>query len=93
LNLEGYTNLGHWVAELDKRIEGILLQRLVHIIEIWCAEFDHTDNGDTQRDAPIPETFSKWRGDKRLNEERADLIPDACIDRLLIAMDSSWKAT
>ncbi|KAI6095243.1 dynein heavy chain, N-terminal region 1-domain-containing protein [Pisolithus sp. B1] len=44
LNLEGHTdtNLEHWVAELDKRIEGILLQRLAHIIQVWCSEFDCT---------------------------------------------------
>jgi dynein heavy chain 1 len=71
LNLEGYANLEHWVAELDKRIEGILLQRLVHIIQVWCAEFDRTDDGDTRREAPVRETFSKRRGDKRLKEEKA----------------------
>ncbi|KAI6106473.1 hypothetical protein EDD16DRAFT_1745388 [Pisolithus croceorrhizus] len=44
LNLEGHTdaNLEHWVAELNKRIEGILLQRLAHIIQVWCSEFDRT---------------------------------------------------
>ncbi|KIM82761.1 hypothetical protein PILCRDRAFT_29984, partial [Piloderma croceum F 1598] len=34
LNLEGYANLKHWVAKFDKHIEGILLQRLVHIIKV-----------------------------------------------------------
>jgi len=47
LNLEGYPNLEHWVAELDDPIEGIMLQRLVHIIKVWCSEFDHVDDGDT----------------------------------------------
>ena len=32
-------NLGQWVAELDKRIEGILLWRLTHIVRVVC-EFD-----------------------------------------------------
>ncbi|KAF9068581.1 cytoplasmic dynein heavy chain 1 [Rhodocollybia butyracea] len=58
LNLEGYANLDHWVAELDKRIEGILLQRLTRIIEAWCAEFERGDDdssfgigaGGTRRD-------------------------------------------
>jgi len=54
----------------DKCIEGTLLQHLVHIIKVWCAEFDRTDDGDTRRDAPIRETFSKRRGDKRLKEEQ-----------------------
>ncbi|KIM81269.1 hypothetical protein PILCRDRAFT_8938 [Piloderma croceum F 1598] len=38
LNLEGYANLEHQVAELDKDIEGVLLQRL----EVWCSAFDRT---------------------------------------------------
>ncbi|KAJ3507185.1 hypothetical protein NMY22_g17007 [Coprinellus aureogranulatus] len=46
LNLEGYANLEHWVSELDKRIEGILLQRLRQIIDVWCTEFDRSDDGD-----------------------------------------------
>jgi len=40
LNLEGYANLDYWVAELDKCIEGILLQWLTQIIQVWCSEFD-----------------------------------------------------
>jgi len=47
LNLEGYSNLENWVAQLDARIEDILLQRLAHIIQLFCAEFDRTDDGDT----------------------------------------------
>ncbi|KAF8991378.1 dynein heavy chain, N-terminal region 1-domain-containing protein [Cyathus striatus] len=65
LNLEGYANLDHWVAELDKKIESILLQRLTHIIQVWCAEFDRTDDGDTRRELP-----GKRRGDKRAKEEK-----------------------
>jgi hypothetical protein len=34
------------VSELDKRIEGILLQRLTQIIQVWCSEFGRTDEGD-----------------------------------------------
>ncbi|KAI0259332.1 cytoplasmic dynein heavy chain 1 [Gloeopeniophorella convolvens] len=66
LNLEGYANLDHWVAELDKKIEGILLQRLKHVIQVWCAEFDRSaDDGDLRRDA-LP---SKRRGDKQRGEK------------------------
>ncbi|RXW16544.1 hypothetical protein EST38_g9308 [Candolleomyces aberdarensis] len=46
LNLEGYANLEHWVSDMDKRIEGILLQRLTQIIQVWCSEFGRTDEGD-----------------------------------------------
>ncbi|KAF9235737.1 dynein heavy chain, N-terminal region 1-domain-containing protein [Melanogaster broomeanus] len=71
LNLEGYANLEHWVAELDKRIEGILLQRLTHIIQIWCSEFDRTDDGDTRRD-PLPprDSTNKRRAAKGAREEK-----------------------
>ena len=50
VNLEGYANLEHWVAELEKRIEGILFKRLTLIIQMWCAEFDGADDSDTRRD-------------------------------------------
>lgn len=39
LNLEGYSNLDAWVAELDAKIEGILAARLSKIVERWCAAF------------------------------------------------------
>ncbi|KAF9561514.1 hypothetical protein CPC08DRAFT_817653 [Agrocybe pediades] len=74
LNLEGYANLDYWVAELDKRIEGILLQRLTHIIQVWCSEFDRTDDGDTRRDlvgaGGRDRDGGKRRGDKRMKEEK-----------------------
>ena len=44
LNLEGYANLDSWVAELDKKIEAVLLERLRAVIDRWCAEF--TQDGD-----------------------------------------------
>ncbi|KAA1475369.1 cytoplasmic dynein heavy chain 1 [Dentipellis sp. KUC8613] len=65
LNLEGYANLDHWVAELDKKIEGILLQRLTQIIQVWCSEFDRSDD-DMRRD---PVIINKRRGDKRHPEK------------------------
>lgn len=80
LNLEGYANLEHWVAELDKRIEGILLQRLTHIIQVWCTEFDRTDDGDTRRDTlPLRDVTNKRRGDKRLKEEKVRIY--SCCNR------------
>lgn len=39
LNLEGYANLDSWVAELDKKIEAVLLERLRAVIDRWCVEF------------------------------------------------------
>ncbi|THH27962.1 hypothetical protein EUX98_g6222 [Antrodiella citrinella] len=69
LNLEGYANLDHWVAELDQKIEGILLQRLTHIIQVWCAEFDRADDGDRSV-LPLRDGTNKRRGDKRVKEEK-----------------------
>jgi dynein heavy chain 1 len=78
LNLEGYANLDYWVADLDKRIEGILLQRLTQIIQVWCSEFDRTDDNDTRRDLPsIRDLANKRRGDKRAKEEKVSLVPTA----------------
>ncbi|PPR06552.1 hypothetical protein CVT26_000730 [Gymnopilus dilepis] len=72
LNLEGYANLDYWVAELDKRIEGILLQRLAQIIQVWCSEFDRTDDGDgPRRDLPMSRDLTnKRRGGKGVKEEK-----------------------
>lgn len=39
LNLEGYANLDEWVADLDKKIEAVLVERLRTIIGKWCVEF------------------------------------------------------
>lgn len=70
LNLEGYANLEHWVARLDQRIEGTLLHRLTAIIQLWCAEFERTDDREDsagRRDNPVGRdgTLSKRRGDKK----------------------------
>ncbi|GAA5974101.1 hypothetical protein JCM11641_003434 [Rhodosporidiobolus odoratus] len=39
LNLEGYANLETWVAELDRKVERALSQRLRAVIDRWCGEF------------------------------------------------------
>lgn len=44
LNLEGYANLDSWVAELDKKIEAVLIERLRAVIERWCVEFIQDGN-------------------------------------------------
>ena len=69
LNLEGYANLDYWVAELDKRIETILLQWLTHIIQVWCTEFDRVDDGGIRRDVPLRDITNKRRGDKWMKEK------------------------
>lgn len=73
LNLEGYANLEHWVAELDRKIELMLLKRLTQIIQVWCAEFDRTDDADTRRDH-TRELSGKRRSDKRAKDEKVCVL-------------------
>ncbi|KAF9527881.1 cytoplasmic dynein heavy chain 1 [Crepidotus variabilis] len=71
LNLEGYANLDYWVAELDKRIESILLQRLTQIISVWCTEFERTDeDGPSSRAIGLGGLGGKKKGGKGIKEEK-----------------------
>jgi len=70
LNLEGYSNLENWVTQLDARIEEILLQRLAHIIQLFCAEFGRTDDGDTRRETVLRDVTNKRRGDKKHKDDK-----------------------
>lgn len=59
------------MAELDQKIEGILLQRLVAIIQVWCTDFDRNDDGDMRRDTVVPvRDGGKRRGVKGSKEEK-----------------------
>ena len=70
MNLEGYANLDNWVAELDERIEGILLVRLAHIIQLWCTEFDRVEDDDTRREVGvIRDATMKKRAERRKDEK------------------------
>ncbi|KAI0665821.1 dynein heavy chain [Trametes maxima] len=68
LNLEGYANLDHWVAELDQRIEGILLQRITHVIQLFCSEFERADDSDGRRE---PVTVASKRRDKHAKNDKS----------------------
>ncbi|EIW86124.1 cytoplasmic dynein heavy chain 1 [Coniophora puteana RWD-64-598 SS2] len=71
LNLEGYANLDHWVASLDKRIEDIFLQRLTQIIETWCSEFDRgADDGDRRDALALRDMTNKRKAGKGVKEEK-----------------------
>ncbi|KAF2458872.1 dynein heavy chain [Lineolata rhizophorae] len=43
LNLENYANLPFWVAQMNSRIEAILLNRLVHAIMLWIEVFNEKE--------------------------------------------------
>ena len=91
LNLEGYANLEHWVADLDKRIEGILLQRLGYIIQVWCSEFDRTDDGDARRDPlPLRDIGTKRRVGKGGKEEKVRSV--ICSKQFLTHASRSLRA-
>lgn len=74
------------MAELDQKIEGILLQRLTQMIQVWCTEFDRTEDGDGRRDPlPLRDATNKRRGDKRLKDEKVRAKSfEKCNDMLII---------
>ncbi|CCO26271.1 dynein heavy chain 1, cytosolic [Rhizoctonia solani AG-1 IB] len=70
LNLEGYANLDNWVAELDAKIEALLLVRLTHIIQLWCTEFDRTEDDEPRREVGvIRDATMKKRAERRKDEK------------------------
>ena len=73
MNLEGYANLEHWVARLDQRIEGILLQRLSNIIRLWCIEFEKSED-DSRRDTALRDVTNKRRGDKKFKDDKVSVV-------------------
>jgi dynein heavy chain 1 len=49
LNLENYANLATWVAEMNSRIEAILLARLSRAITLWIDVFNNVDEEEESR--------------------------------------------
>ncbi|GAA5873340.1 hypothetical protein JCM3774_005947 [Rhodotorula dairenensis] len=39
LNLEGYANLEHWTAALDRKVEAKLADRIRHVVSVWSRDF------------------------------------------------------
>lgn len=37
--MENYSNFDVWVVILNEKIDKVLCERLVNVIEIWCVEF------------------------------------------------------
>ncbi|CAG8487876.1 5917_t:CDS:10 [Dentiscutata erythropus] len=64
LNLESYSNLDAWVAQLDKRIETVLSQRLQRSISSWTTEFISSSDDSTDIESISHET-STSKGAKR----------------------------
>ena len=95
LNLEGYSNLEWWVAELDKRIEKILLGRLENVIEVWCNEFQKSGEGDEGLvSGGLKKRHGQGAGQRGVGskEDKVILFPFLALT-LLIYDRSSWKPT
>jgi dynein heavy chain 1 len=49
LNLENYSNLATWVADMNARIEALLLVRLSRAISLWIEVFNNVDDEEEDR--------------------------------------------
>ncbi|CAG8621164.1 6805_t:CDS:10, partial [Dentiscutata erythropus] len=74
LNAESYSNLDAWVAQLDKRIDAVLIQRLQHAISAWITEFIASDD-DSTNDIE-PNFVNKIIKNARRRTDKIDFIND-----------------
>ena len=75
------------MAELDKKIEGILLQRLTHIIQVWCGEFERGDE-DTRQ---IPLRTERRRGKKDEKVRLLTVTSDENTDYVNSSLRATWS--
>lgn len=48
------------------------MQRLIHVIQLWCSEFDRTDDSDGRREPlTMKDITQKRRGDRRGRDDKA----------------------
>ncbi|KAF9287595.1 hypothetical protein BGZ68_001583 [Mortierella alpina] len=72
LNLESYSNLEQWVAQLDAKVEMLLVGRLQQAIKSWMLEYQRDDHEGGLIDARESATHGK--GKKRRNNREAERI-------------------
>lgn len=63
LNLENYVNLGHWVSNLNLKIESILRERLHRAIRTWIASFKESKDEQYAKRLSIQVTHEKTAND------------------------------
>ncbi|KAF3401369.1 Dynein heavy chain, cytoplasmic [Talaromyces pinophilus] len=63
LNLENYVNLGHWVSNLNLKIESILRERLHRAIRTWIASFKESKDEQYAKRLSIQATHEKTAND------------------------------
>ncbi|KAF9161045.1 hypothetical protein DFQ26_004928 [Actinomortierella ambigua] len=78
LNLESYSNLDRWVAQLDARVETVLVARLQQAIRAWVAEYQREDLETADaRDAGPHGKNKKRRGGAREADKMAGALTKA----------------
>lgn len=55
LNLQSYSNLGHWVKKIDQQVEEMLLERLVESHHSWVSLFETESDAKERRLSPKEE--------------------------------------
>lgn len=63
LNLENYVNLGHWVSNLNLKIESILRERLHRAIRTWIASFKESKDQQHAKRLSIQATHEQTAND------------------------------
>jgi dynein heavy chain 1, cytosolic len=63
LNLENYSNLAHWVSNLNRSIEDILIQRLHDAMKMWVEAFHNYESHSASQN------FSRKRADSEEVED------------------------
>ena len=83
LNLENYSNLDVWVANLNEKIDAVLRSRLIQAIEAWCAEFVSSDEGMVNGDVYA------HTSDRKVSNRNAIIQPELTMS----ALDDAHSAT
>lgn len=74
LNLGSYVNLGHWVEELNGKVEAILLMRLNDAIQLWIQEFNSERAQGADADS-YRKRFSRIEGADQVNGKEEKAVP------------------
>jgi len=83
LNLENYSNLDVWVANLNEKIDAVLRSRLIQAIEAWCAEFVSSDEGMVNGDVYA------HTSDRKVSNRNASIQ----LELTMLALDDAHSAT
>ncbi|KAG0004346.1 hypothetical protein BGZ79_009578 [Entomortierella chlamydospora] len=78
LNLESYSNLDQWVAQLDSKVENLLVGRLQQAIKAWMLEYQRGDLDESLAESREMTAHGKNKKRRTNREaERASIITKA----------------